>query len=173
MEIQISVQLEQLGISAVLGAAIGIGYDVFRLFRRLTGINWLFDAAFCLCAIVSLFTLAMEVGGGNLNVFMLLSAAAGFSAYMKLVSRAVMKTLSAFADMIETALAPVRKALEFFSKAVKKYFSKQFDCVKIRLKKELRRKAAENEKNGDYRRSGIDGAGHICYSEPRKHKKRP
>lgn len=173
MELEISAQLEQLALSIALGFALGAAYDVFRIFRRATGLNRLLDAAFCLCAALSLFTLSMTVGGGALHVFMLLSAALGFFAYMKLLSRIVMKALSAAAAVTGIALAPLKKAFEFFSKAVKKYFSKLLACVKISLEKELRRKAAENEKSDYDRRSGIDDAGRICYSEPCKHKKRP
>lgn len=171
MELEISAQLEQLAVSLALGFALGAVYDVFRIFRRTVGLNRLLDAAFCLCAALSLFTLSMTAGGGALHVFMLLSAVLGFFAYMKLLSRAVMKALSAAAAVTGIVLAPMKKALEFFSKAVKKYFSKLLACVKISLKKELRRKAAENEKNDCDRRPGIDDAGRICYSEPRKHKK--
>lgn len=173
MELEISAQLEQLALSLAFGFALGAVYDVFRIFRRTTGLDRLLDAAFCLCAALSLFTLSMTVGGGALHVHMLLSAAIGFFAYMKLLSRIVMKALSAAATVTAIVLAPLKKVFEFFSKAVKKYFSKLLACVKISLEKELRRKAAENEKNDYDRRSGIDDAGRICYSEPRKHKKRP
>lgn len=173
MQISVSLQLAQIAASVLLGFALGGLYDILRVIRRASGKNALADVLFGVAAIVSVFSLGMDIGGGALHIFMLCSVLLGTAMYMLLLSRIILKALDAVARAFGFIVRPVKKALEFFSKTVKKLFAKFTNCSTILMRKLKRRVFGKNEKIDDDSRSGIDDAGRICYSEPCKHQRRP
>lgn len=170
MHIDVSLQLAQLGASALLGFALGAVYDILRIIRRRLATNVLPDIIFCLLTLAALFTLGMDIGAGALHIFMLCAVVIGFCLYMLLLSAAVLFALDAFADLLGRIFAPVKKLIKIISKFSRKCFSRSGYRVTMIFKKFERRKTGKNEKIDDDSRSGIDDAGHICYSEPCKHK---
>ena len=82
MELRLGAQLAQAAVSVLFGAGLGLYYDLLRLPRLLHGgflSTLLCDAAFSLGALLALFTLGLGPGGGQLRLFMLFAAGAGFA----------------------------------------------------------------------------------------------
>ena len=77
VELPVSAQALQAAYSLLLGAALGVLYDLNRAFRRACGRAWLrsvWDAMFCLAAAWGLFAFALGEGEGRLRLFMLCCA---------------------------------------------------------------------------------------------------
>ena len=168
MELYVSRQLMQLLCSASVGMGIGLVYDLFRILRRRLKADALFDILFWLCCLAALFTLGMDMGGGALHIFMLVSAAFGFSAYMLTLSTPVMGVLDKIASVISLALSPLKKLEKFFAKVVKKFFSYFRDWFTMIKNTRKRSKDGRNEEDIDSGWTGAHGADRICYPEPDK-----
>ena len=81
METPIAAQLVQSAVSVLLGAALGLYYDILRLPRLLTGafLSAVADLLFWLGAFFCLFCLGLGAGGGQLRLFMFLASGLGFA----------------------------------------------------------------------------------------------
>ena len=97
----------QLTASAMTGFSLGAVYDILRAVRRTWHRNALPDALFCLVMLASLFTLGMDVGQGGMSIFMLCAAAAGFAAYMALLSPALLPAFLQITAYVKRIFAPL------------------------------------------------------------------
>ena len=126
----VSQQLAMFLRSILLGACLGLVYDLLRVLRRLGGQVWggLLDAAYCVTASVSLafFVLA---GDGELRLFFLLGAAGGAVLYFCLLSALLLPLWELW---LEILLSPFRAAAALLKKA-EKFFRKLFSFGKNRF----------------------------------------
>ena len=127
MHLEVSLQLAQLAVSTLTGFELGITYDVFRALRRMLHRNAALDALFCAVLLLALFTLGMDIGQGGLHIFMFCAAAAGFAAYMALLSPVILPVFVRLTGFIARIFAPAKKISKKFADAVKKCFSKAFN----------------------------------------------
>jgi len=81
MAYPIAQQLFEVAAALLWGGALGLLYDVFRLFRRLLGLTAFFDLLFWVGGTLGLFTLGLGPGGGKLTLPMLCCAAIGAGLY--------------------------------------------------------------------------------------------
>ena len=81
MEMPIASQLVQSAVSVLLGAALGLYYDVLRLPRLLSGafLSAVMDLLFWLGTFFCLFCLGLGAGEGQLRLFMFLASGLGFA----------------------------------------------------------------------------------------------
>lgn len=168
MEIDVSRQLFQIGVSWLTGFASGFVYDFFRVLRRKLKASSLFDGLFCLAVLFVLFTLGMSAGGGSLHIFMLAFFCLGFASYMLLLSDVVLTVLNKIAQLISAMLSPAVKLVKKISAVVKKLFSKAGNWFKLRAQKLRKGKAKTVEEDTLHTGDSVDGAGRICYPEPRR-----
>lgn len=108
----------------LLGASLGLVYDLLRVLRRLGGRIWggILDALYCVAASASLFFFVMA-GDGELRLFILAGAAGGAVLYFCLLSPLL---LPLWALWLEIFLVPVRligAVLKKCGKICKKLFS--------------------------------------------------
>ena len=54
MELPVAAQLGEFAAALLWGAALAMGYDVFRALRRSTGLRHLWDGLFCLLVLPAL-----------------------------------------------------------------------------------------------------------------------
>ena len=173
MHVDVSLQLAQLAMSVLTGFALGLGYDALRALRREVRKNAALDALFCAVLLLALFTLGMDIGQGGLHIFMFCAAAAGFAAYMALLSPVILPVFARLTGFTAKFFSPLRKFIKKLADTVKKCFSKAFNWYTMKKQSSKRRKAEQDEKIDDDHRSGIDDACRICYSEPGEPQARP
>ena len=172
MEIDVSRQLLQIGVSWLTGFAAGLVYDIFRVLRRRLKASSLFDGLFCLAVLFALFTLGMSAGGGSLHIFMIAFFCLGFASYMLLLSDVVLALLNKIAQLIAALFAPILLIMKKLSAVVKKLFSKAGNWFKLRAQKKRKGKEKAVEEDTLYSGDSADGAGRICYPEPRRRDER-
>ena len=115
MEIHLLDQARTLLGAVLLGAALGLAYDLFRTFRRrlrLPLVGPALDLAFWLLATAVLFLYAIAAGGGELRLYMVAALFLGGAAYFWLLSRPVLFLTGKAADLAaflcRLATAPLR-----------------------------------------------------------------
>lgn len=172
MEIDVSRQLLQIGVSWLTGFAAGFVYDIFRVLRRRLKASSLFDGLFCLAVLFALFTLGMSAGGGSLHIFMLAFFCLGFASHMLLLSDLVLAVLNKIAQAIATLFAPILLIMKKISAVVKKLFSKAGNWFKLRAQKKRKGKEKAVEEDTLHTGYSSDGAGRIRYPEPRRRDER-
>ena len=133
MHLEVSLQLAQLAVSTLTGFALGLGYDALRALRREVRKNAALDALFCAVLLLALFTLGMDIGQGGLHIFMFCAAAAGFAAYMALLSPVILPVFARLTGFTAKFFAPLRKFIKKLADTVKKCFSKAFNWLKFYL----------------------------------------
>ncbi len=173
MEIDVSRQLLQIGVSWLTGFASGLVYDIFRVLRRRLKASSLFDGLFCLAVLFALFTLGMSAGEGSLHIFMLAFFCLGFASYMLLLSDVVLALLNKIAQLIAALFAPMLLIMKKTGAVVKKLFSNAGNWFKLRAQKMRKGKEKAVEEDTLYSGDSTDGAGRICYPEPRRRNERP
>jgi len=81
--------------TVAVGAAIGLLYDFFRVFRRVaTHSGWavqLEDFLFWICATVAMFYFMLNRNFGEIRLFSMIGAACGIMLYFATISRVVLK----------------------------------------------------------------------------------
>ena len=90
MENFVAQQLTALGVSALLGAAAGLIYDLLRtvrLRRRSLLLTHLTDVIYVLLLMLGLFRLALSMGAGELRLYMMVGALLGAVLYFWLPAR--------------------------------------------------------------------------------------
>lgn len=172
MEIDVSRQLLQIGVSWLTGFASGLAYDVFRVLRRRLKASSLFDGLFCLAVLFALFTLGMSAGEGSLHIFMLAFFCLGFASYMLLLSDVVLTVLNKIMQAIAVLCAPILLIMKKISSIAKKLFSKAGNWFKLRAQKKRKGKEKAVEEDTLHSGDSFDGAGRIRYPEPRRRDER-
>lgn len=172
MEIDVSRQLLQIGVSWLTGFASGFVYDIFRVLRRRLKASSLFDGLFCLAVLFALFTLGMSAGGGSLHIFMIAFFCLGFASYMLLLSDVVLAVLNKIMQAIAAFLAPILLIMKKTGTVVRKLFSNASNWFKLRAQKKRKGKEKAVEEDTLHFGDNADGAGRIYYSEPRRRDER-
>ena len=134
MDIRLVDQAAALGAALLLGAALGLVYDILRPVRRAApgALAAAFDALFCLIAGWAAFCFAMAAGDGRLGTWELCAAALGFAAYMHVLST---HTLRATEKMWRAAREGWARGEKFIKKtavSAKLVFQKTVECFIIR-----------------------------------------
>ncbi|MBQ8868235.1 MAG: hypothetical protein IJ027_00760 [Oscillospiraceae bacterium] len=85
MIVSVSEQLYVFGLAALMGVALGVLYDVFKV-MRLVGLNsqvlvFLEDVLFFAISTVTVFSFYMQITDGKFRVYPLIAASLGFLVY--------------------------------------------------------------------------------------------
>ena len=93
MNVSSAQQLLNFGIAALMGAALGVLYDVFKVLR-LIGINlriavFFEDILFFLISTVTVFSYYMQITDGKFRIYPLVAALIGFIIYFLTLERPV------------------------------------------------------------------------------------
>ena len=122
MELNPLTQLAQAMGSIFFGGVLGLGYDMLRTLRRVTSLpKAAADGLFCLGALAGLFWLGMDLGQGQLRIFMELFALLGTGLYLGCVSPFLLPALTKIA---KTLILPIKLAKNLCKKV--NIFSKKF-----------------------------------------------
>ena len=145
MTITLSEQLIQFGIAALVGAALGVVYDVFKILR-LIGLDFkvavfVEDVLFFLIATVTMFSYYMQITDGKFRIISLIAAFLGFTVYSLTVEKVVFFVIKKVYSLISKCIgfiyekiilfvmrkivfAPMRKAVGFLSEKIINFFKK-------------------------------------------------
>lgn len=140
MHLDVSLQLAQLAASILTGFGLGLTYDALRALRRELCRNAALDTLFCAVLLLTLFTLGMDIGQGGVHIFMFCAAAAGFAAYMALLSPVILPVFARLTGFMARIFAPVKKFSKKFADAFKKCFSKAFNWYTMKKTKQHKEK---------------------------------
>lgn len=93
MIVSVSEQLCVFALAALMGAALGVLYDVFKV-MRLVGLNsrvliFLEDILFFAISTVTVFSFYMQITDGKFRVYPLIAAALGFLVYFLTVEKLI------------------------------------------------------------------------------------
>lgn len=177
MIVSISEQLYVFGLAALMGAALGVLYDVFKV-MRLVGLNssvlvFFEDILFFAVSTVTMFSFYMQITDGKFRVYPLISAVIGFALYFLTLEKIVffvIKKIYRFLTSVfcfiykktvlfvflklralaKFALRPVRKIFHrFFKENIVNFFKKLLPKRRKMLYNNLKRK---NKRKGKQRR---------------------
>ena len=114
MEIAVGAQALGLVLAFVMGAGMGVLYDVLRPLRRRSGRGGAaaLDALYMLLCGALSFVFAMGAGSGKLGMWELAATLAGFAGYMYTLSDAVFPLLDRAAGMIGRLGRRIRHCFE-------------------------------------------------------------
>ena len=97
MEQPLLLQARQFLLSAALGAALGLHYDLLRGLRRWA--RWLthpLDLWFALSVLAANLWFALRIGGGQFRIFALVGSALGAAGYFAGPSRLLLPVFGSF-----------------------------------------------------------------------------
>lgn len=103
MEISVSAQAALLAGALLLGAAVGLLYDFFRILRvriPLKLLGALLDLVFWLAVTAALFVYAVAAGDGAVRIYLVLGVLGGATVYFLLLSRWALKLGYLLADFL-------------------------------------------------------------------------
>lgn len=109
MEISVSAQAALLAGALLLGAAVGLLYDFFRILRvriPLKLLGALLDLVFWLAVTAALFVYAVAAGDGAVRIYLVLGVLGGATVYFLLLSRWALKLGYLLADFLGVLWAP-------------------------------------------------------------------
>lgn len=114
MEIAVGAQALGLALAFVMGAALGVLYDMLRPLRRRSGRGGAaaLDVLYMLLCGVLSFMFAMSAGSGRLGVWELAATLAGFAGYMYTLSSAVFPLLDGAVAAIDRLLKRIKHRTE-------------------------------------------------------------
>ena len=143
MEISVSAQAALLAGALLLGAAVGLLYDFFRILRvriPLKLLGALLDLVFWLAVTAALFVYAVAAGDGAVRIYLVLGVLGGATVYFLLLSRWALKLGYLLADFLgvlwRLATLPVVAAgrlCKKIGKRAKKTFHYRRKWYKIKL----------------------------------------
>ena len=111
MELPLSLQGVQFLLSALVGLAYGIHYDILRGLRRtLPAAKHLLDFWFALTFLIGNLLLALYVGNGEYRIFMLLGTALTMVVYFVTISRFFLLVFTKFWQFLTFPLRFVCKS---------------------------------------------------------------
>ena len=147
MGVRIPDQLAQFFLSILLGAVLGLLYDLLRAVRLRggRGLGHLLDAAYCLTAAgsVALFVLS---GDGELRLFELAGTLGGAVLYFCLPGPALRPLWDFWLDVLLAPAAVLGELLEKFLKICKKLFSFLRKSYMMVTAKSIQRRAERRER---------------------------
>lgn len=101
--------------SVAMGVAIGIFYDVFRVFRKVASHkNWVVqieDTLFWLCATTAMFFFILSRGNGEMRLVYLVASVCGALLYFATISRFVLNAAVVVTQFIHRVLVAVIRIL--------------------------------------------------------------
>ncbi len=115
MTITLSGQLLEFFYAALMGAALGVLYDVFKVLR-LIGLNFrlaafIEDVLFFLIATVTVFSFYMQVTDGKFRIIVLVAAFLGFVLYSITIERPIFFIIRKIYDIISKIFAFIYKKI--------------------------------------------------------------
>jgi hypothetical protein len=153
MSVPIALQTVQLAWSAVLGAALGMVYDLLRAMRRCLALPAaVADVVFTALVTLSLLLLSYCVGLGEFPLFMLLGLGCGAAFYFLVPSPFVLRGLCWFFKLFVHVLAAISGPFLFILKKSKKFSKKVFQSVKKWFR--IKRNVIETAKRGPITHGG-------------------
>ena len=120
MELPVPVQLRELGAALVLGAGLGIWYDLLRLLRRGRRSTAAADLLFSLSTLPALLLFALYAGRGRLRIFALLAMAGGWGAWLATGSRPFRRLEQGLIRLLTGPAGAIRKKMKKNLKKSKK-----------------------------------------------------
>lgn len=134
MEIDVLQQALTLLSAFLLGAALGLGYDLLRpLRRRSRGVlTALIDVVFALGAGVLAFVFAMGAANGRLGVWELTFTLAGFLVYLYTLSRRVYPIMDGGMKIVCVIAKKIKKFFQKNAEMAKFLFQKVRECFIIK-----------------------------------------
>ena len=137
MELPLSLQAIQFLLSALVGLAYGIHYDLLRALRQtLPALRHILDFWFALSFLIGNLLLALYVGNGQYRIFMLLGTVLAMTVYFLTVSRFLVGIFTKFCGIITFPLrffgAKCKKILKKLVKKAKNIFSTRKKSVTIK-----------------------------------------
>lgn len=176
MEVNLLTQAVTFGGAVLLGAALGLVYDFFRVLRRrlrLPLLGTVLDLLFWVLVTVGLFLYAILKGGGQLRLYMTVALFLGAVVYFLTLSRPAL----IFADLVADALTAFFRILVLpviilarFAKKLKNFSKQHFHYAKkwysIKLipedMEDLTRRASGDPER---RRRGADKKGRAAHQD--------
>lgn len=147
MIVSLTSQLFSFAIAAVIGAAFGVLYDIFKVLR-LVGLNsklliFIEDILFFLVATVTIFSYYMQITDGKFRIYSLVAAAIGFLIYFLTLERLVFFVIKKIYIAVEKVFGFVYKkiVLRIFRK-IKSFFKKLFSPIGKFFKQKFIKKRA-------------------------------
>ena len=128
MIVSVSEQLCVFGLAALMGAALGVLYDVFKVIR-LVGLSsavlvFFEDILFFAISTVTVFSFYMQVTDGKFRVYPLASAALGFALYFLTLEKVVFFFIKKVYKLLTTVFGFVYKKVVLFVFLKLKSFAK-------------------------------------------------
>lgn len=141
-QLTISAQTVLFVYSLLLGGAVGVLYDFFRIMRRAFRHGWLAialeDGVFFISCVVAIFIFNMRYCGGSFRLFVLLGMLLGWLLYFFTIGVAVIRASQLIINFVRrlwlATTVPLLKLLRFFKKVFLKAI-KPLIMKKNRLKK--------------------------------------
>lgn len=128
-------QIYNLAIALVIGAALGILYDVFKIVR-LIGVNsavsvFFQDIFFFLIATITMFSFYMQFTDGKFRIYLFIVAVLGFVIYFKTLEKLVFFVIKKLYSYLSAFFRFVYKKIAYpILKTTKKAFAKVFSFTK-------------------------------------------
>ena len=116
------------GGAVVLGGALGLVYDLFRLLRRRLGwraLGILLDLLYWPLAVAALFVYVVAAGDGVVRLYLMLGVAAGGILYFLFLSWAALLIGGWIADLTAFLWTLILCPVRWFQKALKNFFKMQ------------------------------------------------
>ena len=142
MELPVAAQLGEFAAALLWGAALAMGYDVFRALRRSTGLRHLWDGLFCLLVLPALWLFMLYPGRGLLRLGSLAGMGLGALAWFLTVGRVflflICQLFHYLGATIRFVLRPAKKLSFFLQKNIKKgfhFFRKRGTIILTQIRK--------------------------------------
>ena len=134
MGLELKDQLLELVKAFLLGAGLGLGYDLLRPPRRRLGrvIGTLLDVFFSVLAAAACFVGAMGAGTGRLGVWELSASLLGFLLYLYALSPMILPLFSAGYDFLRGIMAWCKKISVYCQFFAKKIFQNVRKCFIVK-----------------------------------------
>ncbi len=131
MTTTLSEQLIQFGIAALVGVALGVVYDFFKVLR-LIGLDFKIaafveDILFFLIATVTMFSYYMQITNGKFRIISLVAAALGFIVYSLTVEKVVFFIIKKIYALISKILGFIYEKIILF--VIRKIVLKPFSAI--------------------------------------------
>lgn len=134
--------VEALFYAVLLGAALGLVYDIFRIFRLTFGLNFLFDFLFWIISAFAVFSYLLIFNNGSVRAIYLMSVLLGFLLYIFTLGYVTNQIERKIAKFIKIRL----KRLNIFKKVLQ-FVNDVYYNVKVKLFK-TSRTDIDGESNG-------------------------
>lgn len=131
MNVTLIEQLTQFGIAALIGVALGVVYDFFKVLR-LIGFDFkaaafIEDVLFFLIATITMFSYYMQFTDGKFRIISLIAAFLGFLVYSLTIEKVIFFIIKKIYELISKVLGFIYEKIVLF--AIKKIILKPFRAL--------------------------------------------